>query len=184
MRELSLHIMDIIENGLAAGANVIRVFIVEDRQKNWLRITITDNGCGMPEEILKKVMDPFFTTRTTRRIGLGLSLFREASRRCDGELNIKSKPSEGTEVVATFRLDHIDLPPFGDMSASMTSLIMGNPDVDFIYTHERNRNHFQMDTRQIKEELDGVPINHPEVLKYIDGTIKESLEELKKGNIK
>lgn len=184
MRELSLHIMDIIENGLAAGANVIRLSIVENRDENCLRITITDNGCGIPEEMIKKVMDPFFTTRTTRRVGLGLSLFREASRRCDGKFNINSKPSEGTEVYASFRLDNIDLPPLGDITGSMTSLIMGNPDVDFIYTHELDGKHFQMDTRQIKKELDGVPINHPEVLQYIASTIKESLEELKIESIK
>ena len=182
MRELSLHLIDIIENGLNAGATLITLSIEEDKRENWLRITIADNGRGMPDEMLKKVLDPFFTTRTTRRVGLGLSLFREASRRCGGEFNIRSKESEGTEVYASFRLDNIDLAPMGDMPGTLISLIMGNPEVDFLYTHEVDGNVFNLDTSQVKNELDGVPINHPEVYKYLSGTIRESLEDLRKGS--
>lgn len=172
--------MDIIENGITAGATLIALSIVEDKKENWLRITITDNGRGMPDEMLQEVIDPFFTTRTTRRVGLGLSLFREASRRCDGEFNIKSKEGEGTEVSASFRLDHIDLAPLGDMAGSLTTLIMGNSDVDFVYNHELDGKVFHLDTRQVKEELDGLAINHPEVIKYLAGTIRDSLADLRK----
>ena len=182
MRELSLHIMDIIENGLGAGADLITLSIVEDKKKNWLKITITDNGSGIPEEMQEKVLDPFFTTRTTRRVGLGLSLIREASRRCNGEFNIKSKEGEGTEVSVSFELNHIDLAPIGNMASSLTALIMGNPDVDFVYTHEVDGNIFHLDTRQVREELEGLPLNHPEVIKYLASVIRESLTDLKKGN--
>ncbi len=180
MRELSLHIMDIIENGLAAGATLTTLSVVENKEENRLQITITDNGRGMSEEMLKKVLDPFFTTRTTRRVGLGLSLFREASIRCDGEFNIASKEGEGTEVCASFRLNHIDLAPLGDMSGSLTGLIIGNPDVDFLYTHDVDGNTFHLDTRQVKKELDSLPINHPKVLIYLANVIRESLADLYK----
>ena len=178
MREISLHIMDIVENSVAAGAKRVQISVVEDTKKNQLRIAIKDNGRGIPEHRLDQVLDPFYTTRTTRRVGLGLSLFREAARRCDGEFALHSKVGEGTEVSASFRLDHLDLAPLGDMASSMTSLIMGNPEVDFVYTHERNGRAFQIDTREVRKELEEVPITHPEVIKTIGESIRESLEEI------
>jgi hypothetical protein len=171
--------MDIVENSVAAGATQIHISVVEDTTRNLLRISIRDNGRGIPEDRLDQVMDPFYTTRTTRRVGLGLSLFREASRRCDGEFTLRSKEGEGTEVSASFRLGHIDLAPLGDMASSMTSLIMGNPEVEFSYTHERDGRSFQLDTREIKGGLEHVPITHPEVIKTIGESIREWLEEIK-----
>jgi hypothetical protein len=179
VRELSLHIMDIVENSVAAGATQVHILVTEDTSRNLLRIAIKDNGRGIPEGRFDQVLDPFYTTKTTRRVGLGLSLFREASRRCDGEFTLRSKEGEGTKVSASFRLDHIDLAPLGDMASSMTSLIMGNPGVDFSYTHERDGREFQVDTREIKSGLEDVPITHPEVIKTIGESIRESLKELK-----
>ena len=178
MRELSLHIMDVIENGITAGADLITLKISEDRENNLLTIVITDNGSGIPENILEAVMDPFFTTRTTRRVGLGLSLFREASKRCNGEFNISSSEGEGTKISASFQLDHIDMVPIGDMSRSLSCLIMGNPEVDFLYLHEVNGKFFNIDTRHIREELDGISLNNIEVINYITRTISESLEKI------
>ena len=173
--------MDIIENGLTAGATLIELSIAEDRKSNWLRITITDNGCGMSKEMLQHVLDPFFTTRTTRRVGLGLSLIREAGRRCDGEFTITSQEGKGTKVCVSFRLNHIDLAPLGDMAGSLTGLIIGNSDVDFDYTHDVDGKVFHLDTRQIKEELDGVPIDNPKVFTHILGAIRDSLADLQAG---
>lgn len=181
MREISLHIMDIIENGLAAGASLIELSIVEDRKERLLRITIKDNGRGIPESMLDQITDPFVTTRTTRRVGLGLSLFKEAAKRCDGTFEIRSKHGEGTVIRASFRTDHIDTPPLGDMAGSLTSLIVTHPEVDFVYTHEANDNEFEMDTRQIKAELDEVPIHHPEVMKVLARSIREYLDGTKPG---
>ncbi len=179
MRELSLHIMDIVENGIGAGADLIRVDIQEDRGANLLRITIEDNGGGIPESLLDKVTDPFFTTRTTRRVGLGLSLFREAARRCEGEFRLISREGEGTTVQASFRLDHIDLAPVGKMEEALSVLIMGNPDVDFVYTHSVDAGQFQLDTREVRKELGDVPITHPRVLKFLSGMIREGLTTLR-----
>ena len=181
MRELSLHIMDIVENGIAAGATLIQITITEDIKGNRLKIEIQDNGRGIPGEKMEKVMDPFYTTRTTRRVGLGLSLFKEASRRCEGEFRLTSEEGKGTEVLATFRRNHIDLAPFGDMAGSLTSLIMGNPDVDFLYTHRVGEEDLVIDTREIKNALDGLTINDPHVIKYISDMIRESIAGLRAG---
>ena len=181
MREMSLHIMDVAENGIGAGASLIEIRVTEDRQANRLTIGIKDNGRGIPADLLDKVTDPFYTTRTTRRVGLGLSLFREASRRCEGEFGIQSKEGEGTEVSASFRLDHIDLAPMGDMVGTLISLIVGNPQVDFLYTHEVGGRVFKLDTREVKQELDGVEITRPEVITFLGDLIRQSLAEIRKG---
>jgi DNA mismatch repair ATPase MutL len=171
--------MDIIENALDAEASLIFLSIAEDGKEKVLRISIKDNGRGIPESIFEQITDPFVTTRTTRRVGLGLSLFKESAKRCDGEFDIRSKQGEGTEVRASFRTDHIDTPPLGDIAGALTSLIMTHPEVDFVYTHETDGNQFEMDTRQIKKELDSVPIYHPEVITHVAQTIRKSLKGLK-----
>jgi hypothetical protein len=181
LREISLHIIDIAENGIAAGADLIEIKISELRLQNILAITVSDNGKGISPELINRVTDPFFTTRSTRRIGLGLSLFKEASKRCGGEFNITSGEGKGTRVSASFLLDHIDLAPLGDLAGSLTCLIMGNPGVDFTYTHEYNKRYFAIDTRQIKKELDDVPINRPEVLRYIEDVVNVAIKELREN---
>lgn len=118
-------------------------------------------------------MDPFFTTRTTRRVGLGLSLFREAARRSEGDFELRSREGEGTEVRATFQLDHIDRPPLGDMAGTLVSLIAGNEYVDYVYTHVIDDRRLELDTREIREELEDVPIHHPEVIRYLRQTIRD-----------
>lgn len=181
MREMSLHILDIAENALDAGATLIGISISEEKKKDLLTIALEDNGCGIEEKNLEKVLDPFYTTRRTRRVGLGLSLFRETSRRCGGDLNIRSDVGKGTRVEATFRPDHIDLPPMGDMGGCIGIMIMGHPEVDIVYVHQREGAKFDFDTREIKTGLQGVAINHPGVLKYLMGVIRESEAALSKS---
>jgi len=174
LRELSLHILDVVENGVDAGAGFIRISILEEKAKNRLTITIEDDGAGIEDALLEKVVDPFYTTRRTRRVGLGLPLFRETSRRCDGTFTITSRRGKGTRVEAGFRLDHIDLPPLGNIAGCISALIAGHPEVDLLYTHRVNGREFRFDTREIKSELEEVAINEPRVLKYLDGVIRES----------
>jgi len=171
--------MDIAENGIGAGASLIDIAVREDIKGNRLKIGIKDNGRGIPADLLDHVMDPFYTTRTTRRVGLGLSLFREASKRCEGDFKITSREGEGTEVTASFRLDHIDLAPLGNMAGSLTSLIVGNPQVDFVYTHEVDGKVFRLDTREVKKELEGVDITNPQVILFLGDLIRESLAEIR-----
>jgi hypothetical protein len=181
LRELSLHILDIAENGLDAGAGLIGICIFEEEEKNELTIIVEDDGTGIKEELLGRVTDPFYTTRRTRRVGLGLSLFRETSRRCDGDFAITSREGKGTRVKATFRLDHIDLPPLGDIAGCISALIAGHPEVDIAYTHRRNGEEFCFDTREIKRELEGIAIHEPRVLTDLAGLIRDS--EAKLGTV-
>ncbi|MBQ9511554.1 MAG: ATP-binding protein [Lachnospiraceae bacterium] len=178
MKELSLHILDIAENSVKAKASKIEIDITEDTAKNLLTIEIKDNGCGMSEEFLKKVKDPFSTTRTTRKVGMGLSLFESAAQQCDGKLEISSKEGVGTEVSVTFALNHIDRAPLGDMAGTMQTLVGGSPDIDFIYRHKKDGQEFLFDTAQIRETLSGVPLDTPEVILWIGDFINEGINEL------
>jgi len=175
MKELSLHILDIAKNSVKAKASLIEVIINEDEEKNLLSIGINDNGCGMTEEFLKTVRDPFSTTRTTRKVGMGIPLFEAASQQCGGKLDITSEVGVGTKVCATFELNHIDRAPLGDMPGTMKTLIWGSPEIDFLYRHTKNGQEFTLDTREIKQVLGGVPLDNPDVLAWIDEYIIEGL---------
>ena len=176
MEDLSLHILDIVENSTKAGASLVEINITEDTDKDLLKILIRDNGQGMDPEMVKSVTDPFVTTRTTRRVGLGLSMLEQAAQETGGDLTVTSEQGIGTEIRATFRASHIDRKPFGDIGSSMISLIMGNPDVDFIYESDFDGEKTTVDTRAIRTELDGTTsINDPAVLKLLRGVFEESL---------
>jgi len=155
MEDLSLHILDIVENSIRAKASTIMIKVVEDIEKDLLTIEIRDNGQGMDEETVKKVLDPFFTTRTTRKVGLGLSLLGQAARESGGNIEIESEPSRGTRVLATFGHSHIDRKPLGNMEATLTTLIVGNPEVDFIYEHKKGELEYRLDTKEIRASIKG-----------------------------
>lgn len=181
MEELALHILDLAQNSLAAGASLIIIVINEDAATNLLTISIEDNGCGMDSELAKRVLDPFTTTRTTRRVGLGLPLLYMTARQCDGDVEILSRVGQGTKVTATFRLDHWDLPPLGDLATTMVSLLVGRPDVDLVYRHVVDGREFILDTRELKAELDPVPLTEPKVLTFLRTHIKDELAKLHGG---
>ncbi|MBN1627679.1 MAG: ATP-binding protein [Deltaproteobacteria bacterium] len=181
MKELSLHILDIIDNSLRAGANLIHLNIEEDFGLNRIRISIKDNGRGIPANLLSRAANPFFTTRATRRVGLGLSLFMKAAERCGGFFNIDSAEDKGTKVEAEFRMDHIDLAPMGDIRGTIKGLIMGNPDIDLVYSHQSGNRRFDLDTRAVRAEFGNAPFNHPLAMRYLFGVIDEGLDGLKKA---
>lgn len=178
MRELSLHILDVVENGITAGGTCIWIEVDEDRPKDLLKIVIRDNGQGMPVEKLQNINDPFITTRTTRRVGLGLSLLAAASERCDGTVRVDSAPGKGTEVEATFRLNHIDRAPLGDMAATLTTLIIGNPGIDFVYSHRIDGEKFSLDTREIRAEMEDLSLSDPMVIHHLTESIRSALKAL------
>jgi len=182
MREISLHVMDIAENGITAGADCIQIVVDEARNENRLKIEIKDNGKGIPNNMVGKAIDPFVTTRTTRRVGLGLSLLKAAAERCDGEFALASEPGKGTRVKAIFQYDHIDRSPLGDMASSVITLIAGNPDVDFVYIHILDGKNFTMDTRDIRKELGDISLTNPTVIHHLTQSIKEELGRLKQKN--
>lgn len=174
-----MHILDIVENSTRAGATLVLIAIEEDPEKDRFRVEITDNGPGMDEETRRKALDPFFTTKTVRRVGLGLPLFRQATRMTNGSFSITRGTTGGTTVSAEFQRSHIDRQPLGDMASTLETLIAGNPDVDLVYTHGKEGESYTLDTRQIREELGGVPLNHPEVLRAIRDSVREGLREIK-----
>jgi len=178
MQELSLNILDIAENSVRAGASVVGVTVdvrtVDDR----MDVIISDDGRGMTEEMLVKVTDPFFTTRTTRNVGLGVPFFKMAAELTGGSFNIMSTPGEGTTVTARFVMSSIDCMPLGDINASIFTLIQCNPEIDFVYTRRYNGAEMMLDTRQFREILDGIPLSSPEVLAYIRNCLDENTAEL------
>jgi hypothetical protein len=178
MRELSLHILDVVENGITAGGNCIWIEVDEARKKDQLKIVIRDNGSGMPIEKQDNINDPFITSRTTRRVGLGLSLLSAATERCDGTLSVDTQPGKGTEIEATFRYSHIDRAPLGDTAATITTLIIGNPGIDFVYSHRIDGNNFSLDTREIRAEMDDLSLSDPVVIHHLTETIRSALKKL------
>ncbi|MFH0975368.1 MAG: ATP-binding protein [Spirochaetota bacterium] len=178
MLELAEHILDIAENSVRAGAKLIEISVREDSAQDLLTIEIADDGCGIKKEDLKRVMDPFYTTKTVRRVGLGLPLIASAAETTGGKMELKSVEGKGTKLTITFRLRHVDRQPMGNISSVLITLIVGNSEVDFIYKHWCDGRRFILDTRLIRQEIEDVPISHPEILKYIKGVIKEGLNSL------
>ena len=178
MRELSLHILDIVENGITAGADCIHIDVIESRVEDFLTIKIRDNGRGISAEKLARLKDPFVTSRTTRRVGLGLPLLAAAAERCDGKLAVAAGTGGGTAVTATFRYSHIDRAPVGDMASTMATLLMGNPQIDFVYTHVIDGQEFILDTRELKKELGDHSLEDPMVVHHLGKNIRTSLNQL------
>lgn len=178
MNELSLYILDIVQNSIKAEAQNIYLTLNEDEKNNLLTIEVIDDGKGMSQEILKKVMSPFYTTRTTRKVGLGLPLFKELCMLCEGDLKIESMENVGTKLFATFKLNHIDLPPLGDIIESLYILITNEQDANIYYKHIVNDKEFSFNTKEIKEALDGISIKEPFVYGWFKDMVKEGLKEL------
>lgn len=178
MKDFSLHILDLVENSINAGANRIEIRVAEDSISNLLTVEINDNGRGMSKEMVSKALDPFVTTRTTRKVGLGLSLFAQAARACNGEAKIDSQLGKGTRLVGTFQLSHIDLKPWGSMVDTLIILIVSNPEKDFFYHHRKGTFEYTLDTEVIKKELGEVPISNPEVIKVLRSDLKDNLKQI------
>lgn len=183
MKEISLNILDITHNSIKAKAKKIEISILELESKNRIEIMIRDDGCGMDEEFLRGVTDPFVTTRTTRKVGLGIPLFKQSAEDADGTFSITSKVGEGTTVCASFRMDHLDRMPIGDMSSTMVSLIQANDRIRFIYTHKTDLGEFIFDTNELHAQLGEVPLSEPMVLNWIEEYINENLEDIQGGKI-
>ncbi len=183
MKELSLNILDIAENSVKAGATLTEIVLTET--ENELIIVIKDDGCGMSRDTLMAVMDPFYTTRTTRKVGLGIPLFKMAAEQTGGYIDIKSKqaddtdPSHGTTVTAHFIKGHLDFTPLGDVISTVTTLIQGHADTDFLFKHKGESFDVSLDTRELRAVLEDIPLDSFEILVWI----KENLEEQYKAKI-
>lgn len=181
MPEISLNILDIAQNSVKAGAKLVLIAVQADQTSDTLTVVIEDDGCGMSEEQLKAVTDPFFTTRTTRRVGLGVPFFKLAAEMAGGSFNIASEEGKGTKVTAIFGLSNIDRMPLGDMCGTMHTLITMSGDIDFVFDYRIDNEGFVLDTREFRSVLEGVPFNVPEVSQYIKEYLEENILKTNNG---
>ncbi len=179
MRELSLNVLDIAQNSIVAGATLTEIVLKENTVEKTLLIGIYDNGKGMSEEQVRNVQDPFFTTRTTRKVGMGIPLFKMAAEQTGGSFKITSQIGVGTKVEAIFKTDSIDFTPIGDMESTISTIVSMNEDKDFIYTRCVDDREFKFSSADIKKILDGVPLSEPSVIKWIEEYIKENTQALR-----
>ena len=188
MKELSLNVLDITKNSVKAKATLIDISLVEEGNK--LTLTITDDGCGMKPEVVATVMNPFYTTRTTRKVGMGVPLLMLAAEQTGGGITIKSKPAtegddHGTEISATFYKNHLDFTPIGDIASTIVTLVQGHPEVDFLFIHTKSGDGGQalgqvsLDTREIRAILEDIPLNSIEILSWIRENLLSQYELLK-----
>lgn len=176
MRELALNILDIVENSVKAKASLVSINIIA--VDNILTISIEDDGCGMDEEFLKRVEDPFTTTRTTRKVGMGIPLFKMAAEMTGGTFKITSKKGVGTKTEATFLIDSIDREPLGDLGETMATLLSDEIPTEYYLKVSVDGNEFEFDTRELKEQLDGMSIVEPEIILFVKDMIKENILEI------
>ncbi len=175
MEDISLHILDIVENSIRADAKNIEIILSRDVEHDLLRVEVNDDGRGMSPEALAKIRDPFFTTKR-KKTGLGIPLLAQAAEQTDGKLIVDSAPGKGTRVSATFRWSHVDRPAIGSMTDTLMVLIAGHPDRDFVYEEQDSKRVFRFDTREIKDDLGGVPIGSPAVIDAIRNLLERNIQ--------
>ncbi len=181
MRELSLNILDIVENSVKAGASLVKVEVTAEN--NLLTITIDDDGSGMEKEFLDRVTDPFTTTRTTRKVGMGIPLFKMAAEMAGGEFEIASQKGVGTKVKATFEIDNIDREPLGNIADTVVTLLSDEKPTDFLFVFSVDGESFDFDTRELKEQLGNIPISTPDVLIFVRDMINENIYSIGGANL-
>jgi len=175
LRELALHILDIAENSISAGASQVEISVVRNTRENQLVISVRDNGNGMDEEMLARVINPFVTSRTTRKVGLGIPMFKQAAEACNGGLTVDSQPGKGTEITATFQNNHIDRMPLGNLADTFLSLLIGTPDVNWVLDYQADDQVFHFDDREVKAAIEGMPLTDYRVIEYLTATIKDGV---------
>lgn len=183
MTEISLNVLDVAENSTRAGATLVQITVDASQDKDRLVIIIEDDGCGMTPEQVSKVTDPFYTSRTTRKVGLGVPFFKYAAESTGGSFQILSTPGEGTTVTAEFTLSHIDRMPLGDMTATIHNLVIYHPETDFLYRYCYNGRSFTMDTREFRQVLGDIPFDTPEISEYIKEYLTENKLETDGGAV-
>lgn len=175
MQEIAMNILDIAYNSIRAKATLIQILILDSIKQNIIEIKIIDNGCGMDQKNIARVCDPFYTTRTTRKVGLGIPIFKESIEATGGTFTITSSLGSGTEVIGVFVKNHLDIPPMGNIVDTMITLIQADEKIDYLFRYTTDDFEFKLDTRKIKEILDDVLINQPEIIIWLKDYIKEGL---------
>lgn len=178
MKDLSLHILDIVQNSIRAKSTLIGIEITECSDDNQLVIEISDDGCGMSPEQLNLAIDPFYTSRTTRKVGLGLSLFKQNAEMTGGSFCIVSELGKGTKVTAVFVLNHIDRPIMGDLVGTLLILICSTVEIDHVFKYKTPEGEFELDTREVRQTLENVSISHPDVRSFLKEMLQENLDQI------
>lgn len=178
MKDFAMHIMDIVQNSISAAATEITVSITESSLEDKLKLVITDNGKGIPEDMLQNITDPYVTSRTTRKVGLGLSLLNQHAISTGGDLKINSKVGVGTQIFANFGLLHYDRQPLGDIAGTIVLLAAANPKIKFVYEHSTSKGSYRFDTDEVNEMLDGMSISEATVIRFLKEMIEENLKEI------
>ena len=181
MRELSLNVMDVAQNSVRAEATLVRISVTESDKDDRLKIEIADDGCGMTQEQVQQVIDPFFTTRTTRKVGLGVPLFKRSAEQTGGSFVIQSEKGVGTTTTASYVKSHVDMTPLGDINSTVKILIQCNPQIDFVYTCTTDNGSFTLDTRELREVLGDVSLDTPDVLLWIGDYLEENTKNIYGG---
>lgn len=178
-RDLSQHILDIAENSITADATLLHIDIEENPTDDRLTMVVRDNGRGMDADMVQRVTDPWVTTRTTRKVGLGIPFLKQTAEMCGGAFEITSALGQGTTTCATLQLSHIDRPPLGDLVGTLLCIIVGNPQIDLVYQHRVADRPFVLDTREFREVLGPeVSLSDPEILAFVRGTLSEGLTSI------
>ncbi len=180
MKELSLHLLDIAENSINAGASHVTISIDENTNEDRLTMSVKDNGKGMTPEMALRIVDPFTTSRTTRKVGLGIPLLKAAAEMCNGFLSVTSQPGVGTELVVQFERGHIDRMPIGDLTGTILHLVVGSPDTHWTFIYKADDEIFEFDDQFLKDELDGIPLSEPEVLSFIRNELTNGIKKISK----
>ncbi len=173
-----MHVLDLAENSLAAGARRLEIRVTEDPLEDRLTLEVADDGCGMSEQVRERARDPFFTTRTTRKVGLGLSLLEQAAQAAGGELRLESQAGAGTTVTAVFQLSHPDRQPLGDMAATLLTLAAGHPDVEISFEHRRGEALARFSTAELRRQTPGLRLNSPTGIAALRRKLEESLRPI------
>ena len=177
MEELSMHILDLFQNSIMAGADRIEFCLKIDPEKDLLTFQIKDNGCGMDKEELKNCLDPFYSSRK-KKVGLGIPLLKLAAEQCEGSLRVESEKGKGTNVSCQMKLSHIDRPPIGDLPGTLLGIITSYPELNFVFSIEVGKDRFEISTERLKKELEDVPINHPEVVAFLKKLFYEEISKI------
>ena len=186
MKEIALHLLDLAENSVSAHAKNVRIDVREDFRVNQLVTVVQDDGDGMSEEVVKQVTDPFYTSRTERKVGLGIPLFKASAEACHGGLNISSKRGAGTKIEANFQHSHIDRMPLGDLSSTFLTLVLTHPEVHWVFNYsfcppyKSTARTFEFDDQPVKEALQDVPLTHPDVITFIRSSLEEGIAQTRK----
>jgi anti-sigma regulatory factor (Ser/Thr protein kinase) len=186
MREIALHLLDLAENSAAAGARTVKISVCEDVKADQLTLAIEDDGKGMDAETVKRVTDPFYTSRTTRKVGLGIPLLKAAAEACNGNLTVQSQPGKGTRIDVRFQHSHIDRMPLGNLADTCLSLTTGHPDIHWIFQYEARPSNgakpieFEFDDEPVKQALGEVPLTHPEVLTFLRDQFNHGITTVRK----